>query len=216
MDQISSVILVLKMLSSLVLLVFIACICLTTVVSAVDLVRETTDELSDRLDEELSNMTTATLINILQQQGVDVGDNYFSKDELKRLIKMSIERDEEAEHRESEETTASTPTERKSADAPSTTTTVSKADLSVWQQVKDQFRSDIAPFLALIPVPVKSFVHKEVIHLGRTLNMALRGAVSPMLLTAAKLLDRAAQLLIYLAEKLKTRNQELKSRRTVL
>lgn len=216
MDHTSSSILVLRMLSSLVILLFIACVCFSSVVSAVDLGRETVEDLSDRLDEELSNMTTATLMNILQQQGVDVGDNYFSKDELKRLVKMSIERDEEEERRESEETATSTPTERKSAGTPPTTAAVSKADPSVWQQVKDQLRSDIAPFLALVPAPVKSFVHKEVIHLGKTLNMALRGAVSPMLITAAKLLDRAAQLLIHLAEKLKTRNQELKSRRTVL
>lgn len=216
MDQISSAILVLKMLFNLLIVLMLAFICLTSVVSVESTGNQEMESLSDRLDEELSNMTTATLINILQQQGVDVGDQYFSKDELKRLIKMSVERDEKLERLEREDATPSTPTETKSAETPSATASVSKVDPSIWQQVKDQFRSDIAPFLALVPAPVKSFVRKEVTQVGKMLNMALRGAVSPMLLTAAKLLDRGAQLLIHLAEKLKTRNQELKSRRTFL
>lgn len=189
--------------STLIFFLLLACISFSSVSSVTDVDLEL-------LDQELSNLPTASLINILEQQGIDIGDNYFTNEELIRLIKMSIDRDDKLEDSEIKATPEKQPEQTKTTASP--VATGSNAQPSVWQQVKDQFSADIAPFLALIPSPVKALIRKEIRSFGKLLGMASRGAVSPMLLTAAKLFDRVAQLFISFSNKLKTHEQEMKGR----
>lgn len=166
------------------------------------------DSLSAQLDAELSNLSTSALINILEQQGMDIGDNYFTREELVRLIKMSLDREYSSDKPAKEEKTAQDSLAAMDHSAP----VIFDDDAPVWERVKQQMRADIAPFLALIPGPVKSYVHNELKVLGKTADILLRGAVSPMLSVAVKLLNRTAQLVLNLADRLKDHNQKLKEK----
>lgn len=195
--------------SSLLLVVLCVLLCSHAVLSLANAEAGSKDSLSAQLDAELSNLSTSALINILEQQGMDIGDNYFTREELVRLIKMSLDREYSSDEPERDlPSQESAPAHKKSAPV------VFDDDAPVWERVKQQMRADIEPFLALIPGPVKSYVHKELVNLGKTVEVLLRGAVSPMLGVAVKLLNRTAQLVLSLADRLKEHNQTLQEKQT--
>ena len=194
-------------LSPLLLIVLCICLCSRAVLS-VETEAGSKDSLSAQLDAELSNLSTSALINILEQQGMDIGDNYFTREELVRLIKMSLDR----EYSSGDEPTKDQPSPESTPAQVKSVPVVFDDDAPVWERVKQQMRADIEPFLALIPGPVKSYVHKELVHLAKTVDVLLRGAVSPMIGVAVKLLNRTAQLVLNLADRLKEHNQALQEK----
>ena len=204
---------------------FLCVLLVVLLVCCVSIFGQPNKPAADDIRVTLDNMTVATLVDILEQQGIYIGDNYYSKDELIQLVLDLVDaqnaRDAENTRyasmadnvdgevaalptKSSTRTTVHTDSTNSSKDDANNShqLNVAKDKLSVWEQVKEQIKSDIAPFLLLVPQPVKTYIAREFPRLTSSLKVTLQGALTPMLFVAAKLVRKVGALLVLSAEKL--------------
>jgi hypothetical protein len=161
------------------------------------------DSELQQLRVELDDLSIATLVNILEQQGTHVGDDYYSKEELVDMI-LQLVSSYESSHKESKASPqpGAAANDQPQQDDQETSTELSSLKTSTWDLVKQQVRNDLAPFILLIPQPVKTYLLHEVPKLLSTLQLSLRGALAPMLSVAVKAVRQVGLLLLQAAEKL--------------
>jgi hypothetical protein len=165
------------------------------------------DNEVQQLRVELDNLSIAALVNILEQQGMHIGDDYYSKEELVEMILQLVDNynaqssGEQGDKEASAEPINDNDERTLQPDAPSSTE-LSYMKTSTWELVKQQVRSELAPFILLIPQPVKTYLAHEVPKLLSTVQLSVRGAAAPMLSVVAKVVRQVGYLLLHAAEKL--------------
>eukprot|EP01040_Poterioochromonas_malhamensis_P007541 gene7543-8142_t len=73
-------------------------------------------------------------------------------------------------------------------------------NVTVWELFKLQVQQDFAPFLLLIPKPVKQRIAEEVRQSSHRVRLILSGALSPMLFSLSKLINNLGQSLQRIAQ----------------
>lgn len=73
---------------------------------------------------------------------------------------------------------------------------------TVWEILKEQIRSDLAPFLILIPGPIKRYISIQFIQLIHTIKIASIGALQPLTKPLSKVIMLLGKSLIQLARHL--------------
>ena len=110
---------------------------------------------------------------------------------------MFTDNDASGPHRESSQTLVSNRPNEKDSNA-----ILASREQSIWKLMCDQIQQDFAPFLILIPAPVK----KLFVYMGRksirALTRVFKGAAGQMLKVAGRLLKLTGKLLILAGENL--------------
>jgi hypothetical protein len=84
-------------------------------------------------------------------------------------------------------------------------------DSGFWELFKAQVMSDVAPFLAVVPAPVKAFVKDQVQHLKPAL-VAATGAAGPMIGVLSKVVAAGGRGLVRLSEEMEQWSQVVSER----
>lgn len=77
---------------------------------------------------------------------------------------------------------------------------INPENVTVWELFKLQVQQDFAPFLLLIPKPVKQRIAEEVRQSSHRVRLILSGALSPMLFSLSKLINNLGQSLQRIAQ----------------
>lgn len=163
----------------------------------------------------LNNLSTVALVNMLEDYGIDLGDESYSKEELVQYVQILFREIEKKGMELPAEYKPRLKEQKHSTEDINThkTTKVSSApnaaNASVWELVKAQVQSDLAPFLVLLPKPLKLFVQSQVVALWSTLKVSIRGAAGPMLQTAGRVIRWAGNWLISISEKVVQHGQQM-------
>lgn len=75
-------------------------------------------------------------------------------------------------------------------------------DASMWDLFKAQVASDFAPFIAIVPIPVKKFIRDQTKAIKRPLGGFIKGAAGPMLKVAGSAVTLTGQGLLILGDKI--------------
>lgn len=162
----------------------------------------------EEIRRTLDGMSLAMLVNILEEQGVYLGDNYYSKEELIDYIIQLAESDRRKDR--TSKPASQLNSAKQSATKTDSTSQNSKAaatsnkPLSIWEQFKDQVRRDFSPYLMIVPQPIKKYLAHMLPKLRNTVAQLLRGAMVPMLHVAVQALRRAGQLLVAASTRLES------------
>ena len=70
-------------------------------------------------------------------------------------------------------------------------------DASFWDLMKAQIQADFAPFLIIIPRPVKRMIAKGAVRLVERLKVIIGGPLAPMIVTAGRVLKLAGEGVVY-------------------
>lgn len=165
----------------------------------------------------LNSLSKVALVKMLEDYGIDIEDDSYSKEELVQYVQIMFR---EIEKKGLELPAAYRPKQKEqqqqhSKDDVGThkTTVVSPApnaaNASVWELVKAQVQSDLAPFLVLLPKPLKMFVQNQAVALWSTLKVSIRGAAGPMLQTAARVIRWAGNWLIDISDRVVQHGQKV-------
>ena len=185
------------------------------------------EEDPQQIDEILSNMTIASLIDLIQQQGIDIGEEYYSKNELISFVKALMIQQQGKAHKlvEGDGSRQESDGEEDSVDSSDSfdqSRTINHIEqkskpqtidnplvmrqlpdnATVWELVKEKVRSDFAPFMMLVPEPVKRFVSTQLKSAFHSLHIAIFGAVSPMFSVASRAVHFLGTLLIHCSKQL--------------
>jgi hypothetical protein len=69
-----------------------------------------------------------------------------------------------------------------------------------WELFKAQINADFAPFLIIIPKPVKKIISKNFMILGKKIQIAIQGPLTPFVVVASKLLKLLGNGVIYIGD----------------
>jgi hypothetical protein len=67
-----------------------------------------------------------------------------------------------------------------------------------WELFKAQINADFAPFLIIIPKPIKKMISKNAMILGKKIQVAIQGPLTPFVVVASKLLKLLGNGVIYI------------------
>lgn len=186
-------------------LIFALFLCLMLVVSVPGAVADTVAVSSEGDIEEvraaLDNMSLATLVNILEEYGMHLGDNYYSKEELISLILEIIDTTNEKSQKQQKSKQMNRQEDLRQEEAVSLQVPTSPGS-SVWQLFKEQVQADFAPFIMLVPQPIKAFVAIQFPRMLKALKITARGAIVPMTFVAGKAFRHGGNLLLLAADQL--------------
>lgn len=177
---------------------------------------ESHEEFPNEIDggitqEDIDNMSVASMIDYIEKHNlanntVITGSNrdsliHFMKNALKddnssnnKLVSDSEEKLDETQE------TESNPSLYESLYL----TNINEANMTVWELMKLQIRRDLAPFLLLIPPPIKRYIAQRfTVMMDSLVNVAL-GTFGPMLKTGGRLLQGLGQAFIAAGESLVT------------
>lgn len=189
--------------SFLLVLLLLVLVTAVTVVS-VDAAPEV-DLSEEEIRKTLDGMSLAMLVNILEEQGVYLGDNYYSKEELIYYIIQLAQSDRPKSKPESgskSDSEKQTTSNSRTATQNSKSAATGKKPATIWEQFKQQVRNDLAPYLLFVPEPVKKYFAHMLPKFHNTVGQLLRGAMVPMLHVAVQALRRAGQLLVATSSRL--------------
>eukprot|EP00600_Ochromonadales_sp_CCMP1393_P014400 CAMPEP_0175015350 /NCGR_PEP_ID=MMETSP0005-20121125/11120_1 /TAXON_ID=420556 /ORGANISM="Ochromonas sp., Strain CCMP1393" /LENGTH=457 /DNA_ID=CAMNT_0016272297 /DNA_START=16 /DNA_END=1389 /DNA_ORIENTATION=+ len=176
---------------------------------------------NDMYDEEiLTTMTNAALIELLEDQGINLGDDLYSKHELVEFVKNVVEQD--FNNMSLNDVNASRhpiPGTSEAGTKENQTSNVEAGNLSssthqelnpfarrelpdnatVLELIKEQIRSDLAPFIMIldfiVPKPVKIIILKESKIIFSAFRASVVGATLPLVHGASKMVRVSAFVL---------------------
>lgn len=162
-------------------------------------------EISTNKASFLNDLSTAALVNILEEYGINMGEGQYSKEELVLYVQVLFN--------EIEKKGLEVPKEYYSQQQPivqieehrneshiSIQNNTPIVNATIWELVKAQVQSDLAPFLLLLPKPLKLFVQQQTMALWAKFKGSVRGAVGPMLQTAGRIICIAGNWLVGISE----------------
>jgi hypothetical protein len=182
----------------LLVLTLVATVLLVQGKNVVEEPKLTEDEIRHTLD----GMTLAALVGILEEQGVYLGDNYHSKEELIEYIVQLTRSHQSRGSRESHSQPHAEHTAPKDTSSGNSAAAKKKGKLSTWELVKEQVRRDIAPLLLLVPAPLRTYLGHMLPKLHNTVAHLLRGALVPMLHVVVHALRKTGNVLTSVATRL--------------
>jgi biopolymer transport protein ExbD len=160
----------------------------------------------DEIRHTLDGMTLAALVSILEEQGVYLGDNYYSKEELIEYIVQLTRSHQSKDSTESlsqpHKTSSAEPPAPKDTSSGNSTAAKKKGKLSTWELFKEQVRRDITPLLLLVPAPVRTYLGHMLPKLHNTVAHIFRGALVPMLHVVVHALRKTGNVLTSVATRL--------------
>lgn len=177
---------------------------IVAVVMSADRQGEEITFFEEELRETLDNMSLAMLVNMLEEQGVHLGDNYYSNEELiEHIVQLTKPRREPKGTSTTAKNEQALPTAAKiEATAEQSSTVARQRSPSTWEMFKEQILSDFAPVILLIPSPVKSYLAHMLPKLHTSAGLLLRGAMVPMLRVVVHALKQAGNLFVAASSRL--------------
>eukprot|EP00607_Mallomonas_marina_P003265 CAMPEP_0182427758 /NCGR_PEP_ID=MMETSP1167-20130531/19294_1 /TAXON_ID=2988 /ORGANISM="Mallomonas Sp, Strain CCMP3275" /LENGTH=162 /DNA_ID=CAMNT_0024610217 /DNA_START=249 /DNA_END=737 /DNA_ORIENTATION=+ len=152
-------------------------------------------------------MTTTELLEFLRDRGHNIKGT-VDRIELTNIVNSIIVSDavaadmvREAESNLSNNHTTNTDTSHQYS-ASNTSTDEDILNTSTWELMKRQIKQDFAPFLILIPPPVKRFLKRIVEQMLKKISSVVYGATGPMIKTAGRLLTKIGRSTSSLGQKL--------------
>lgn len=151
---------------------------------------------------ELKNFTVATLANIAVEEEDNLSLEQAFEAAAQEVFQLFNESSTTNYIDSANDTEAENPSDSSHNQNVITNPLYSMQELdgnaTMWELVKAQIAADFAPFLILVPGPVKRFVKAEVTKLGKALSLVLVGAIKPMATSTSTILRIVGTLLVRL------------------